>query len=302
MVGNLVVVVQRLVEAALRRGVVLRPASGFGAFLTAEDEHGLPVRLHGLERLECDGLVDFCRLVPGYFPSPFVSGVVLYRPKRRIGNHGIVLLARRVVRGVVLRHVKVLCAEPGGPVRIQFVGGGFLGVSADEQHAVASRGLIDGLGLVDTRKLRREIGQRRGGAVLLVGDACAGAGGKVGLPVVQVDKSPERIHGILAVVYDAPCSRRDAKLHGLVHIFDDGGFAFRRYAAEQGVGFLSGFPNVAVLPPGLKLFLEVAAEGHRIGRFGGTVTPFFGRGRLLRCGVHVTLFRHHRAGGGNLIR
>ena len=301
MVGNLVVVVQRLVETALCRGIISLAPVVLRAFLAAEDEHSLPVRLHGLERLECDGLVDFCRLVPGYFPSPFVSGVVLYRPKRRIGNHGIVLLARRVVRGVVLRHVKVLCAEPGGPVRIQFVDGGFLGISADEQHAVARRGLIDGLGLVDARKLRREIGQRRWGAVLLVGDACAGAGGKVGLPVIQVDKPSERIHGILAVVHDVPCGRRDAKLHGLIHVFDNGGFALRRHASEQGVGFLSGFPNVAVLSPGLKLFLEVAAESYRIGRFGGTVAPFFGRGRLFRCGVHLIRHRHHCAGVNNMI-
>ena len=302
MVGNLVVVVQRLVEAALCRGIISLAPVVLRAFLAAEDEHSLPVRLHGLERLECDGLVGFRRPVPGHFPYLLVPSLVFHRPKRRIGNHGIVLLARRVARGVVLRHVKVLCAEPGGPVRIQFVDGGFLGVSADEQHAVARRGFIDGLGLVDARKLRREIGQRRWGAVLLVGDACAGAGGKVGLPVIQVDKPSERIHGILAVVHDVPCGRRDAKLHGLIHVFDDGGFALRRYASEQGVGFLSGFPNVAVLPPGLKLFLEVAAESHRIGRFGGTVAPFFGRGRLFRCGVHLIRHRHHCAGVSNLIR
>ena len=114
MVGNLVVVVQRLVEAALRGGVVQRPASGLGTLFTAEDEHGFSVRFHGLEGLERNGLVDFRRLVPGNVPHPFV----LCLPERRIGNHGVILLVRRVVRGVVLRHVKVLRTEPGGPVRI----------------------------------------------------------------------------------------------------------------------------------------------------------------------------------------
>ena len=120
--------------------------------------------------------------------------------------------------------------------------------------------------------------------------------------MVQVDKSPERINGILSFVHDVPCGCCDAKLHGFINMLLEAIFILRGDSTEHFCNLSAGFLDLTVLSPGLKLFLEVAAESHRIGRFGGTVAAFFGRGRLFRCGVHVTLFRHHRAGGGNLIR
>jgi hypothetical protein len=194
-----VVVVEIFEKAAILLLVIFVGAAGLRPLLTANQQHRCAVIFHGIERSPCNDVIQLGSTNRSLLrPDRELLGstVLPSTAKGRIADHHILTAGDRTeIRGIVLGDGKTLSPQIVGPLIIQFIHRGHLGVRPHEQGSVPCGRLVNSFVVINPRQLRGQVPNRDRGAVLLPLDGGGGAGTQSRLTLIEISELIKGLQG-----------------------------------------------------------------------------------------------------------